>query len=179
MRNVILTGLLAWMFGLAERFTIDPRVEKVSATKLPVSGELGTFINKPTYVTKTFAKEPDDFGPLVGFNLFRADTFDLRLSADGVFTVRLMKWGKRIFENSYRSGEGLELTDDGKILFPWLGLAAPHQTGIVAASGRISLFINDDDDLVVVKSSGSAGTVLIVIPFVTRHELMWIFPRAR
>ncbi len=151
--------------------------------RFPTDGAPVTFANRPVHVSKEgLLKGVGDFADVLGLCAYggrpRADLMTLRWVDRVGLTIQLTKEEKLLFEKTYRLGEEMALTEEGRILLKprhdW------HSGGGYAGAyerKQLALFIDDDDNLVVVESSDSLSLFLIV-PVPGHWRLISIFPRA-
>ena len=158
---------------------VDSRVDKEEVKLVDsVDAFCGVYRNKPICLSERAGfVGVSDFATVVVAHYAKADTFRIRgLKAEGL-AVKLMRDGNIIYEEALLFDEGLVLTEEGILELPKETESGSHDSPVMGvASRQLTIFLNSDNNLVLVNSGGGAGLVGI-LPLALYGKLMSIFPR--
>jgi hypothetical protein len=141
-----------------------------------IGGMSATFSNRASYVSpnedKLFLSDL--------LNIYRgrgAEAVHVTLSKTGL-TLSFTTGDRAIASRTYSADE-LSIGTDGRIGLPTDRAVGADAALIAYRSESVTLFVNNEGDLVAIRSMRGAGTVAIVVPIGAYGEHMIIFPRQR
>ena len=169
-------AMLLWITGCV---AVDSRVGKEEVRRVDsVDAFCGVYGNTPTYLSERAGfVGVSDFASVVGAHYTKADSFRIRAIESKGLAVELMRDGRISYEKMLLFDDGLVLTEQGILKLPKETESGSHDSPVIGvASRQLTIFLNGDDNLVLVNSGGGAGFVGI-FPIALYGKLMSIFPR--
>lgn len=172
-----LTIIWSILFSLTSCITYDSAIDKQLENRRTTTALNGEFENKPIYQTRSSGFiGTSDFGFAIGVYK-EADLIRLTFVEDAGLTVTLERYNGIVFEKAYLFVDGLKTDKEGALCFPDRQSAGSHDSpGIGYSKHKFCIFINEENNLVLVQSGGGGG-LAGVIPFAVVGNLMSIFPR--
>lgn len=166
------------MLQIFSCINIDSRVYKNIKKTKSIEDYTGVYKNTPAYVSesKMWLVELSNFADVIGFPYNKPDSFRLIGDITTGLTVELLKEGVATDTQKYTFSEGLIFRADGMIELPRKTETGSDDEPVIgfATPKKILLYLNDQDDLVVVKTGG--GTI---IPLSSYGEVTGIFSRKK